>query len=95
MAYLELDVLNNVAKPIIGIDLGTTNSLVAIWRDGRPVVLRPDPRDSRIPSVIHFPEKGTPVLTDVRKELNAVRYVDRALTTLGELRLEQSSSTVS
>jgi molecular chaperone DnaK (HSP70) len=59
MPFLELDVLNNAPQPILGIDLGTTYSLAALWRDGRPVVLRPkDVRDGRIPSVLHFPAEG-------------------------------------
>ena len=35
MAFLELDVLNNENQAVLGIDLGTTNSMVAIFRDGR------------------------------------------------------------
>ncbi|MEW6072810.1 MAG: Fe-S protein assembly chaperone HscA [Planctomycetota bacterium] len=64
MPYFELDVLDNVKQPIVGIDLGTTNSLIALWRDGRPEVLRPDPTsdDGRIPSVIQFPSGGRPLV---------------------------------
>ncbi len=64
MPFLELDVLNNRDRSILGIDLGTTYSLAAIWRDGRPVVLRPDPArdDARIPSAIHFPPDGPPIV---------------------------------
>jgi len=59
MPFLELDVLNNENKAILGIDLGTTNSLVAVWREGRPVVLKPERwNDGRIPSVLHFPAEG-------------------------------------
>ena len=42
-----------------------------------------------------LPAEGSSALTDVRKELNAVRYVDRARATMRELRLEQASSTTS
>jgi len=67
MGYVELNVLNNAvpagaAPAALGIDLGTTNSLAAIWRDGRPVVLRPEGRSGLVPSVIHFPEQGPPVV---------------------------------
>src|SRR5262245_2089776 len=62
MPFLELDVLNAPERPTLGIDLGTTYSLVALWRDGRPVVLRPKGRkDGRIPSAVHVPRSG-PVL---------------------------------
>ncbi|MEM7311102.1 MAG: Fe-S protein assembly co-chaperone HscB [Planctomycetota bacterium] len=40
-----------------------------------------------------LPDAGAAILTDVRKELNAVRYFDRTLRTLSELRLEQAKST--
>jgi len=59
MAFLELNVLNNATSPIIGIDLGTTNSLVALWRDGRPEILRADGRSGSIPSALYFPEDGS------------------------------------
>ncbi|MEM7311101.1 MAG: Fe-S protein assembly chaperone HscA [Planctomycetota bacterium] len=68
MAFLELNVLNNVQTPILGIDLGTTNSLVAVFRDGRPEVLRSDPKDARIPSVIHFGKDGPPVVGRAARE---------------------------
>jgi len=56
MAFLELDVVNNAERVILGIDLGTTYSLVALWRDGRPTILRPRGReDGRIPSAVAFP----------------------------------------
>ena len=62
MPFLELDVLNAPERPTLGIDLGTTYSLVALWRDGRPVVLRPKGRkDGRIPSAVHF-RGGAPPL---------------------------------
>ena len=35
---------------IIGIDLGTTNSLVAYVDEGRPVVIRDDSGDALVPS---------------------------------------------
>lgn len=39
-----------------------------------------------------LPEPGSSGLTDIRRLLNAVRYLDRTLDTLGELRLEQQRS---
>ncbi len=59
MPFLELDVLNKPLQAILGIDLGTTYSLAAIWRDDRPVVLYPPgSNDGRIPSALHFPSEG-------------------------------------
>ena len=40
----------------VGIDLGTTNSLVAAVRDGRPEVLRDADGRALLPSVMHYPE---------------------------------------
>jgi len=40
-----------------------------------------------------LPDAGAPALTNARKELNAVRYLDRTLSTLRELRLDAARST--
>jgi molecular chaperone DnaK len=63
MPVIELDVLTAPERPTLGIDLGTTYSLVALWQAGRPVILRPGGRpDGRIPSAIHFSKSGAPVV---------------------------------
>lgn len=63
MGYIELDVLDDSAKKIvIGIDLGTTNSLPAIWREDRPEVLRVEGEPALVPSVVSFPEDGAPLV---------------------------------
>jgi len=46
----------------IGIDLGTTNSLVAIVDGGRPVCLRDDRQQAILPSVVHYAADGTIVV---------------------------------
>jgi len=43
---------------ILGIDLGTTNSEIAIYRDGRPEVLRDDQGRIILPSVVGLTENG-------------------------------------
>lgn len=44
---------------IIGIDLGTTNSLVAYIKDGQPVCVRGgDGKSALVPSVLHFTQEG-------------------------------------
>src|SRR3954451_11582727 len=45
-------------ETILGIDLGTTNSEVAIVRDGRPVVLPGDENDPILPSVVGLDPQG-------------------------------------
>jgi Fe-S protein assembly chaperone HscA len=44
---------------VVGIDLGTTNSLVAYVRDGEPHVMRDSSGDALVPSVVSLGEDGT------------------------------------
>jgi molecular chaperone DnaK len=44
---------------VVGIDLGTTNSLVAYVRDGVPVVIRDESGDGLVPSVVSVGTDGT------------------------------------
>lgn len=61
-----------MSSRIVGIDLGTTNSLVAAVDAGFPFVI-PDPAGRRLtPSVVHFPEAGAPVAGD---QANRVRIL--------------------
>ena len=64
MGYIELNVLNNDQSPqVMGIDLGTTNSLAATWKDGHPVVIKPEHSNSgSVPSVIHISEDGNVIV---------------------------------
>jgi molecular chaperone HscA len=53
----------------IGIDLGTTNSLVATVRDGQPVVLRDARGRALLPSVVHYDKDGGVLVGWEAKEL--------------------------
>jgi molecular chaperone DnaK (HSP70) len=44
---------------VVGIDLGTTNSLVAYVKEARPVVIRDDSGDALVPSVVSVGADGT------------------------------------
>src|SRR3954470_18039610 len=44
---------------VVGIDLGTTNSLVACVQQGRPVVIRDASGDALVPSIVSLGEDGT------------------------------------
>jgi Fe-S protein assembly chaperone HscA len=44
---------------VVGIDLGTTNSLVAFVKDGEPVVIRDESGDGLVPSVVSVSSEGT------------------------------------
>jgi molecular chaperone DnaK (HSP70) len=60
MAFIELNVLNNEPTPVVGIDLGTTNSLVARYVDGRPIILKPPGHPGSVPSAVYFSEGEEP-----------------------------------
>ncbi|MFN3648913.1 MAG: Fe-S protein assembly chaperone HscA [Armatimonadota bacterium] len=49
---------------IVGIDLGTTNSLVACMQDGKPVVIPGPDGDPVLPSVVHFTADGSALVGD-------------------------------
>src|SRR5437870_10891707 len=53
---------------IVGIDLGTTNSLVAIVEDGAPRVIPGSDGAMLVPSVIYFDEAGTTLVGNRAKE---------------------------
>ena len=57
MALLEIFDPKAAPRPI-GIDLGTTNSLVARVRDGRPLVIRDCNDKALVPSAVHYDERG-------------------------------------
>ena len=44
---------------VVGIDLGTTNSLVAFVEGGRPVVIRDKSGDALVPSIVSIAGDGT------------------------------------
>jgi len=47
---------------IVGIDLGTTNSLIGIMDAGFPILLADDKGLRLTPSVVYFPEAGEPIV---------------------------------
>src|SRR5881296_804695 len=52
---------------IIGIDLGTTNSVVAVMEGGEPVVIT-NPEGSRLtPSIVAFTDKGERLVGQIAK----------------------------
>lgn len=55
----------------IGIDLGTTNSLVASVRDGQPSILPGNDGSALVPSVVHYGPAGRVVVGTEAKELAA------------------------
>src|SRR5437762_4134517 len=62
---------------IVGIDLGTTNSLVATVDSGIPLVIADATGQRLTPSVVHFSANGAPI---VGHEANRVRVLEPATT---------------
>ena len=66
---------------IIGIDLGTTNSCVAVYEGGEPVVI-PNPEGSRTtPSVIGFSKTGERMVGQIAKR-QAIINPDRTISSI-------------
>jgi molecular chaperone HscA len=55
----------------VGIDLGTTNSVVAIARDGKPAALHDETGRSLVPSIVGYPSSGDIVVGDRARLLMA------------------------
>ena len=49
-------------SPIVGIDLGTTNSLIGVMDAGFPILIADADGERLTPSVVHFPADGEPVV---------------------------------
>src|SRR3982750_1239897 len=62
---------------IVGIDLGTTNSLIGAMDAGFPVLIADADGERLTPSVVHFPAEGAPL---VGRPAARVRVLDPAAT---------------
>ncbi|MHB1152141.1 MAG: molecular chaperone DnaK [Eubacteriales bacterium] len=66
---------------IIGIDLGTTNSCVAVYEGGEPIVI-PNPEGARTtPSVVAFSKSGERMIGQVAKR-QAITNPDRTISSI-------------
>jgi len=73
MAKISINLKEGTAKReetvIIGIDLGTTNSLVAFMKDGKPLAVKDqDNNHTLVPSVIHFLPNGDKLIGEPAKK---------------------------
>jgi len=55
----------------VGIDLGTTNSVVAIAREGVPAALHDETGKALVPSVVAYPQAGGVLVGDAARQLMA------------------------
>ena len=60
---------------IIGIDLGTTNSLVAVWQDGESRLIPNAFGEYLTPSVVSIEEEGTVYVGKTAKEQLALIFL--------------------
>src|SRR3954453_12590220 len=58
---------------IVGIDLGTTNSLIGVMEAGFPILLA-DAQGHRLPpSVVFFPDEGAPIVGSAAQRMRALK----------------------
>ncbi len=62
----------DASGPIIGIDLGTTNSLVGVVDSGFPILLADGEGRRILPSAVHFPESGEPIVGEPALRMQAL-----------------------
>ena len=66
---LKEGTLEQQREVIVGIDLGTTNSLVAYMKDGKPVCVKDaSGKSTLVPSVVHFTENEEVIVGDGARE---------------------------
>ena len=65
----------------VGIDLGTTNSVVAVLEGGEPTVIANAEGGRTTPSVVAFAKSGEPLVGEIAKR-QAVTNVDRTITSV-------------
>ena len=61
-----------MSADIVGIDLGTTNSLIGVMEAGFPILLADATGVRLTPSVVHFPETGDPLVGVAASRMRAV-----------------------
>ncbi|WP_442112837.1 Hsp70 family protein [Pseudomonas sp. NUPR-001] len=69
---------NNTPAPLLGIDLGTTNSLVAVWRDGQAQLIPNALGDVLTPSVVSLDEDGS-ILVGAAARARLTTHPDRTV----------------
>jgi molecular chaperone DnaK len=82
-----------MAQTIIGIDLGTTNSEVAVVREGRVQVLEIQPGSKLLPSVVGFSEDGTLLVGEPARNQYAL-YPQRTVRSIKRLMGEDTHITL-
>lgn len=67
-AMMTLPTSYSVLDTVLGIDLGTSNSCVAVIKDGAPFVIAHEKDEKTVPSVVFFTKKGEIIVGKQAKE---------------------------
>ncbi len=75
---------SNIAKnlesdTIIGIDLGTTNSLIGIVKNNKIKLFCDDLNNDIIPSIVNFDENGNFIDVGIKKSQNSISSIKRLI----------------
>jgi len=73
-----------MAERVVGIDLGTTNSLVAFMEGDRPVVIPGDDGSNLLPSVVALDERGNAVIGNAARR-SLIETPERAIYSVKRL----------
>ena len=69
---------------IVGIDLGTTNSLIGVMDSGFPILLAGEDGSRLTPSVVYLPESGPPIVGAAANRMR-ILHPDRTITSVKRL----------
>jgi molecular chaperone DnaK len=69
---------------IVGIDLGTTNSLIGVMDSGFPILLAGDDGSRLTPSVVYLPESGPPIVGAPANRMR-ILHPERTITSVKRL----------
>ena len=73
-----------MGDPIIGIDLGTTNSLVGVVDSGFPILLADDQGRRILPSAVHYPDSAGPLIGEAALRMRSLEP-HRTITSIKRL----------
>ena len=76
--------LSMATDHIVGIDLGTTNSLVASMQGDNPVVIPGDDGANLVPSVVAFDRNGQPIVGNAARN-SLIETPERAIYSVKRL----------
>ena len=71
-------------KRAVGIDLGTTNSVVAVIRDGEAQAFRDEDGSALVPSVVAYAPDGSAIVGSMAERL-ALNFPDRVVSSVKRL----------